>query len=73
MGYNDITKIEASEGAKRVIEVLTSLAQNGGNVFRGYNKQDELLPSLIRDKISYADVEIELLEKFERYGSHYAN
>jgi hypothetical protein len=30
-----------------------------------------LLPSLIRDKISYADVEIELLEKFERYGSHY--
>jgi hypothetical protein len=69
--YKNITKIEALEGSKRVIEVLTLLAQNGGNVFRGYNKQDELLPSLIRDKISYADVEIELLEKFERYGSHY--
>ena len=71
MEYKNITKIEALEGSKRVIEVLTLLAQNGGNVFRGYNKQDELLPSLIRDKISYADVEIELLEKFERYGSHH--
>ena len=71
MGYNDITKIEASEGAKRVIDVLTSLAQNGGNVFRGYNKQDELLPSLIREKTNYTDVEVELLKEFERYGSHY--
>ena len=50
MEYKNITKIEALEGSKRVIEVLTLLAQNGGNVFRGYNKQDELLPSLIRDK-----------------------
>ena len=71
MGYNNIIKIETPEGAKRVIDVLTSLAQNGGNVFRGYNKQDELLPSLIREKISYTDVEIELLKEFERYGSHY--
>ena len=40
MEYKNITKIEALEGSKRVIEVLTLLAQNGGNVFRGYNKQD---------------------------------
>ena len=71
MGYNGTIKIETPEGAKRVIDVLTSLAQNGGNVFRGYNKQDELLPSLIREKISYTNVEIELLKEFERYGSHY--
>lgn len=30
-----------------------------------------MLPSLIRDKVSYTDVESELLKDFERYGSHY--
>ena len=71
MGYNDIIRIEASDGAQRVIDELTGLARSGGKVFRGYNKQDELLPSLIRDKVSYTDVESELLKDFERYGSHY--
>lgn len=71
MGYNDIIRIEASDGAQRVINELTGLARSGGKVFRGYNKQDELLPSLIRDKVSYTDVESELLKDFERYGSHY--
>lgn len=71
MGYNDIIRIEASDGAQRVIDELTELARSGGKVFRGYNKQDELLPSLIRDKVSYTDVESELLKDFERYGSHY--
>ena len=32
MGYNNVIKIEASAGAKRVIDVLTSLAQNGGGL-----------------------------------------
>ena len=32
MGYNNVIKIEASEGAKRVIDVLTSLTQNGGGL-----------------------------------------
>lgn len=71
MEHNDVTRIEASEGIQRVIDVLTALAQSGGNVFRGYNKQDELLPSLIREKTNYTDVEVELLKDFERYGSHY--
>lgn len=71
MGHNDVTKIEASEGTQRVIDVLTALAQEGGNVFRGYNKQDELLPLLIREDTNYTDVEVELLNDFERYGSHY--
>lgn len=53
MEHNDVTRIEASEGIQRVIDVLTALAQSGGNVFRGYNKQDELLPSLIREKTNY--------------------
>lgn len=56
MGYNNVIKIEASEGAKRVIDVLTSLAQNGG----GCNVQDELLPSRIRERTSYTDVEVAL-------------
>ena len=64
MGYNDIIRIEASDGAQRVIDELTGLARSGGKVFRGYNKQDELLPSLIRDKVSYTDVESELLKDF---------
>ena len=72
MVYNDsIIMIEATDSAQRVIDELTGLARSGGKVFRGYNKQDELLPSLIREKTSYTDVEAELLNDFERYGSHY--
>ena len=72
MVYNDsIIRIEATDSAQRVIDELTGLARSGGKVFRGYNKQDELLPSLIREKTSYTDVEAELLNDFERYGSHY--
>lgn len=38
MGYNDIIRIESSDGAQRVIDELTGLARSGGKVFRGYNK-----------------------------------
>lgn len=71
MGYNDVIKIEDSDGIQRVISELTELAKSGKYVFRGYSKQDELLPSIIRDKVNYEDVEGELLYGFERYGSHY--
>lgn len=71
MKDDSIIRIEESDGVQRVISELTALARNGRYVFRGYNKQDELLPALIRDKTSYVDVEKKLLEDFERYGSHY--
>ena len=68
---NYVVKIESGDGVQRVIDELTQLAQNGDYVFRGYNKQSELLPSIVREKISYKDVEGELLKNFEKYGSHY--
>lgn len=63
-------KFKVEDGPQCVIDELTSLARSGGLVFRGYNKQDELLPALIREK-DYSNVEQELLKDFERYGSHY--
>lgn len=70
MGYNDVIKVEDSDGVQRVISELTELAKSGKYVFRGYSKQDEILPSIIRSK-NYENVEEELLKGLERYGSHY--
>ncbi|MEL4106292.1 FRG domain-containing protein [Oscillospiraceae bacterium WX1] len=53
-----------------LLNTLTYLASFGTYVFRGYNKQDNLLPLLIREK-DYSGVEFELLNEFEKYGSHY--
>ena len=64
-------RIDYQDGVQRVIDELTYLARTGDYVFRGYNRQDELLPNIIRDKVNYADVETDLLKDFERYGSHY--
>lgn len=64
-------RIEADGNINDVINELNHLAKEGRFVFRGYNKQDELLPSIIRNKTSYVDVEDKLLEEFEKYGSHY--
>lgn len=58
-------------GAVDIISYLTELAIQSKYVFRGYGKQDELLPALIRAQTSYESLECELLQKFERYGSHY--
>jgi len=49
---------------------LTDLGKHGGNVFRGYNIREQILPSIIRGS-DYTDVEFELLHEFEKYGSHY--
>lgn len=37
--------------ANKLISRLTQLAVNKNNVFRGYGKQSELLPNVIREKI----------------------
>lgn len=61
---------EAKHGYKKVINTLTELAMEEEYVFRGYSKQSELYPSIIREK-DYRKVESNLLYAFERYGSLY--
>ncbi len=58
------------DAADEVIAELTKLANDKDNVYRGYSKQDQLLPSLFRDK-SFVDREIGLLSDFEKYGLQY--
>lgn len=56
--------------AKELIDYLTELSAHKNYVFRGYGKQSELLPNIIRDK-DWSNYEIELLNGFERYGLQY--
>lgn len=62
---------DKSSKIQDVIERLNNLACIGDYVFRGYGKQDQLLPSIIRDQVNYVDVEDKLLKNFEKYGSSY--
>lgn len=71
MDRQEIIRIEYSDGVRTVIDELTRLARSGAYVYRGYNRQDELLPNIIRDRVNYVDVETDLLKDFERFGSHY--
>ena len=54
-----------------LLERLTELAGKGNLVFRGYNTQEQLLPSVVRKNL--VDVESDLLFQFERYGAQYIN
>ena len=56
--------------ANKLISKLTQLAVNKNNVFRGYGKQSELLPNIIREK-DWSPQEISLLYEFEKYGLQY--
>ena len=58
------------QGIQAVIDRLNELAKGGGYVFRGYGKQDEMIPKIIRDK-DYTNLEGKLLKDFEKYGSSY--
>ena len=49
---------------KDVIQYLTELAQNKSLVFRGFGRQQELLPNIIREK-DFTNREIELLTNFK--------
>ncbi len=53
-----------------LIDYLNGLALTGKYVFRGFSKQDQLLPGIIRDS-DYSNREKELLTYFEKYGSSY--
>lgn len=63
-------KIEATDDFQKIIDVINDLTQNGDYVFRGYGKQDELFPNIIREK-NYESVELNFLKEFEKYGSNY--
>lgn len=52
-----------------LINKLNNLALEGGYVFRGYSKQEQMLPGLIRNNA--IDCEKELLFKFEKYARSY--
>lgn len=56
--------------ADELIAFLTSLSSHRNYVFRGYGKQSELLPNIIREK-DWRNYEIDLLSAFERYGLDY--
>lgn len=62
-------KVFSGSDKNELINCLTKLAEHKENFYRGYSKQDELFPSIIRDKET--DVEIKLLMEFEKYGAHY--
>lgn len=55
---------------KELINTLTYLAGCNNYVFRGYNLQEQLLPNIIRKK-DLSNVENNLLDEFEKFGSHY--
>lgn len=62
-------RIEKFTDKQKLILRLTDLAESGRYVFRGYTKQDQLLPNLMRKNV--VDVEKELLFEFERFGNQY--
>jgi len=63
------SRVFSGSEKNELIDYLTGLAEHEDNLYRGYSKQDELLPSIIRKR--EMDIEIELLKEFERYGAHY--
>ena len=63
-------RTEVFQTANNVISALTDLAKNRNLVFRGYSKQPELYPNIIREK-DLRNREIELLADFEKYGLQY--
>ena len=59
------------ETANDIIQTLAELGRDEKNVFRGYSKQDELYPNLIRGEIPIAKEESSLLHQFEKYSGAY--
>ncbi len=56
--------------ANETIALLSELAKNRNLVFRGFSKQSELFPNIIREN-DLRNREIELLVDFEKYGLQY--
>ena len=64
----DIT-FDENATTKEVLLYLAELAKHHEFVYRGYSKQEELLPGIIREGSKYN--EKKLLTDLERYGGHY--
>lgn len=64
-------KTEVFDNKSALIARLTELAESGNWVFRGYSKQDQLQPNIIRRNL--VDQERELLFEFERSANQYLN
>lgn len=71
MNYSDdnIIKFDSETKKEEIIAEINRLAIAGDCVFRGYNKQEELLPGIIRE--NKTDYELAFLEDFEKYGANY--
>ena len=70
MPINNFCTEQEFTDSDELIAYLTQLAVSKNNVFRGYGKQSELLPNIIREK-DWRDQELKLLHEFERYGFQY--
>lgn len=70
--YDDYPLVKYYNNQSDLLNNLAHLANSAKYAFRGYNKQDQLLPNLIRNS-NYAHFEVELLDMFEKHGSHYFN
>ena len=68
---DSLDTFDSKANIEKIISRLNNLAQSDRKfVFRGYNKQEELRPKIIREK-DYRNKERELLFDFEKYGSSY--
>lgn len=64
-------EIETFDDKSDLIARLTQLAESGHFIFRGYSKQDQLFPNIIRRNL--VDQENALLFEFERSANQYIN
>lgn len=64
------SNIQHYSSPSSLIGALTRYAKSGKYVFRGYSKQLELLPKIIRGA-DLSRYESSLMTEFERFGSHY--
>jgi len=61
--------IESFDNYERLVDYLHKLSFNNNYVFRGYSLSSQMNPTLLRKKLS--EYEIDLLDRFERYGRSY--
>lgn len=64
-------EMESFDNKSSLIARLTELVESGNFIFRGYSKQDQLHPNIIRRKL--VDQERALLFEFERSANQYIN
>ena len=64
-------EMESFDNKSSLIARLTELVESGNFIFRGYSKQDQLHPNIIRRKL--VDQESALLFEFERSANQYIN